>query len=914
MSIVKKIMFLILFISTSLYAQYEDIENPKIKSNVYLLESFINSTDFNNLNIMSVSWEGGKVKVLNTKTNKYEAVQLGKAGGMGEVAPQLPLEMAKYASKNGFNLIEHKFSPYIMSVVSDNIKSLKNNPYFEKYLSYKEMYAHNSYDVTVYRSKTEYGYQYVLESPVCTKLFGAKIGGSTDIYAKTTVDDVKAMHGNGYSGNEENGHLVGEQNFDFAGGHTEDLVNERAEVVLGKVLSKLYKKISADAVIIHDYHLSMMIHYNKNIRPIPLGHNFRYPGTLSVNKSTNVATWDKEKQAENIAWRLGLSKEYVLKYFMLNRNNPHNFSSASLWNAMLKISWEKTGMSTTTVSPNYAKEVQMELNEIQDMYRENALYDLPKNHFDKEEMKKRIKAFYKQNFNLDLNDEEIKTLLPRPFADGFNNIKNANIFPVLNGVNDDGHARKNNKLKVFVTDPHGYRIVKDRLIVELNRILTDDENDTPEEKEYKRKMRDSAEKDLSELKKQKLSKVFIKKMSRKYNIPLNGYDFKNLETIKYLKSVVKNNPEFKNGLNFDSDNIIRMKKVKKIMRKVLLMEYFPKNPEVWDNTSSTILYGMGRNDEIQKFWSLSSSLTEELAKKDVILILQIPTNDGFKLDDPSNDDSFIKKLTRRMIEKAKESTKQGKYMALDPGYNYNAKALFAGVDLGVVTSRFEPCGLTDIESLWMGTLVLVNETGGLNKTGELAFGFKGDISDPESMKKLFLISLDKAIDMKNNNPKQWLDLQIKALNTKQFEYEVPAKAYVDLVYNAMIKQDFLNKIAELMYEVKKLDAKQKRIVQKHIKDLMNSLPQKVKDAYLEVAGMFDDKKHDASSAYLFNTSVEDLKKQMNENFDLNQQKNKRKSPLEKLRNLAGRLKNKKMKDYFEEMKSILKEINLVGCI
>ncbi len=116
------------------------------------------------------------------------------------------------------------------------------------------------------------------------------------------------------------------------------------------------------------------------------------------------------------------------------------------------------------------------------------------------------------------------------------------------------------------------------------------------------------------------------------------------------------------------------------------------------------------------------------------------------------------------------------------GYNESmARKIYAGSDLFLMPSRFEPCGLSQLISLKYGTLPIVRNTGGLkdtinpyNKyTGEgNGFGFENYDSD----------DLRHAINESLNayqNKKAWKVLVKRAMN-EDFSWTQSAKQYIEL--------------------------------------------------------------------------------------------------------------------------------------
>lgn len=129
-----------------------------------------------------------------------------------------------------------------------------------------------------------------------------------------------------------------------------------------------------------------------------------------------------------------------------------------------------------------------------------------------------------------------------------------------------------------------------------------------------------------------------------------------------------------------------------------------------------------------------------------------------------------------------ENSNKGK-ICFYQGYNEDlAHRIYAGSDLFLMPSLFEPCGLSQLCSLRYGTLPLVRETGGLkdtvnpyneyDKSGN-GFSFTNYNAD-EMMRTLY-----NAIDVYYNRKEDWKTLQRNALNT-DVSWENSAKVYSQL--------------------------------------------------------------------------------------------------------------------------------------
>jgi starch synthase len=110
-----------------------------------------------------------------------------------------------------------------------------------------------------------------------------------------------------------------------------------------------------------------------------------------------------------------------------------------------------------------------------------------------------------------------------------------------------------------------------------------------------------------------------------------------------------------------------------------------------------------------------------------------------------------------------------------------AKRIYAGSDIFLMPSQFEPCGLGQMISLRFGTIPLVRETGGLadtvenfdSKTGEgNGFVFK------EYTTEAFLKAIDRALGV-YRDPKLWSELVKNGMKC-DFSWRSSAKHYLEL--------------------------------------------------------------------------------------------------------------------------------------
>ncbi len=107
--------------------------------------------------------------------------------------------------------------------------------------------------------------------------------------------------------------------------------------------------------------------------------------------------------------------------------------------------------------------------------------------------------------------------------------------------------------------------------------------------------------------------------------------------------------------------------------------------------------------------------------------------------------------------------------------------VFAGADVVLMPSRFEPCGLIQMEAMRMGCIPIVRKTGGLadsvedyNPDKQTGTGFVFERFDSSSL----MIALVRAYE-NFRDKKKWLELQKRAIS-KDFSWENSAEKYMEL--------------------------------------------------------------------------------------------------------------------------------------
>jgi starch synthase len=110
-----------------------------------------------------------------------------------------------------------------------------------------------------------------------------------------------------------------------------------------------------------------------------------------------------------------------------------------------------------------------------------------------------------------------------------------------------------------------------------------------------------------------------------------------------------------------------------------------------------------------------------------------------------------------------------------------AQQIYAGADIFLMPSRFEPCGLGQMMAMRYGTVPVVRDTGGLADTVNSQTGFKFKDFSAEAMSK----TLSKALRVYYDNSNKWTDMQ-KTCMKKDFSWKKPAGEYMEL-YRKLLK-------------------------------------------------------------------------------------------------------------------------------
>jgi len=118
-----------------------------------------------------------------------------------------------------------------------------------------------------------------------------------------------------------------------------------------------------------------------------------------------------------------------------------------------------------------------------------------------------------------------------------------------------------------------------------------------------------------------------------------------------------------------------------------------------------------------------------------------------------------------------------------------ARQIYAGADMFLMPSRYEPCGLGQMIALAYGTVPIVRATGGLDDSiqergvrGSPQNGYKFEGYSAEEL----LEAINRAVDTFTRHPKRWRAIVTNALSC-DFSWDRSAKKYLELYQAALDK-------------------------------------------------------------------------------------------------------------------------------
>ena len=129
-----------------------------------------------------------------------------------------------------------------------------------------------------------------------------------------------------------------------------------------------------------------------------------------------------------------------------------------------------------------------------------------------------------------------------------------------------------------------------------------------------------------------------------------------------------------------------------------------------------------------------------------------------------------------------EHTYRGSFSACIQYDEARANRIYAGADALLVPSRFEPCGLTQLNAMHYGTLPIVRETGGLKDTVEPYNTFSGEgngFTFDRYESGLLLDAINRAKSLYFDNRYHWDEIVQRDM-AKDVSWQRSARQYKDL--------------------------------------------------------------------------------------------------------------------------------------
>lgn len=227
------------------------------------------------------------------------------------------------------------------------------------------------------------------------------------------------------------------------------------------------------------------------------------------------------------------------------------------------------------------------------------------------------------------------------------------------------------------------------------------------------------------------------------------------------------NPEIDPGLKqrYGINNI-----QKKVINKLYLQEKFglPQNKEI-------PLIGIVSRITEQKGFDLIMEVIDAVMRLDVQVVIKGGGEKKYE--------QFFNKMRKKYPDK----------IGVDLQFtSSDVTQIYAGSDMFLMPSRFEPCGLGQLISLRYGSVPIVREVGGLAdtvndfnpKTGR-GNGFEFNKYDAHDL----LIAVTRAVETYKHK-EIWNTLLHKAM-TQSFSWEIPAKKYIKL-FKKILKEKILS--------------------------------------------------------------------------------------------------------------------------
>lgn len=214
--------------------------------------------------------------------------------------------------------------------------------------------------------------------------------------------------------------------------------------------------------------------------------------------------------------------------------------------------------------------------------------------------------------------------------------------------------------------------------------------------------------------------------------------------------------------NYDWDSLRRKKRNKLALQKELGLE----------ETADVPLVSLASRLAEQKGYNLVIEGLDTLLKLSLqIVIIASGGKDGKEYAD------VFKKIAKKYPKR---------FAFITPYTDEQASKVYAGSDMLLMPSRFEPCGLSPLISLRYGTIPIVHETGGLAETitnFNPITGKGNGFVFKNYTREEFLVALTRALE-NFKYEKAWEHLVWQSMK-QSFSWEIPAEKYIALFKKAL---------------------------------------------------------------------------------------------------------------------------------
>lgn len=216
------------------------------------------------------------------------------------------------------------------------------------------------------------------------------------------------------------------------------------------------------------------------------------------------------------------------------------------------------------------------------------------------------------------------------------------------------------------------------------------------------------------------------------------------------------NPQFDPNVyvNFDVHSLEKKKENKKQLQQELGLNV----------DADTALIGIANRLTEQKGFDLIMELMPDLLEQNLQIVVVGDGEKGYL--------RFFRKMAKKYPTRVGISS---------PFCETIASKVYAGSDMYLMPSHFEPCGISQLISLRYGSVPIVHETGGLHDT-ITDFNYKENqgngFSFPSYNAEDLAIAIGRALETYQNKP-VWEALMARGME-ESFSWDLPASKYVNL--------------------------------------------------------------------------------------------------------------------------------------